>query len=90
MKTAKTKRLNFNTYMQLPYPDRLATPLANVWVSKRGRLSRTSVEARAISLGRPAGEGFEAWDAFIEARNRQVAAECMASDTLQTSLPYNS
>jgi hypothetical protein len=90
MKTTKTKRLNFNTYMASLTALETVTPFSTIWVSKRGRLSRDSVEKRALALFMPPGTGFAAWDAFIEARNRQVAAECMSPDTLQTSLPYNS
>ena len=35
------------------------------WVVGRGRLTRTSVEARALSYGMPEGAGASAWDAWV-------------------------
>jgi hypothetical protein len=86
MKTKKTKRLNFNTYIKAQ-----THPFGAEWVVRRGRLSRASVETRALIMGYAPGVGSAAWAGFIEARDALVVPErpVDAPDTLQTSLPYN-
>ncbi len=61
----KSKRMNFNDYMA---GDNGPNDLHIVWQAKRGRMTRRTVEARAVGYGLPAGTGEAAWDAFIAAR----------------------
>lgn len=53
-------KLSFNQYIATD-----SGPLGQVWQSRRGRLTRASVETRAgKEYGLPDGTGAKAWDAY--------------------------
>jgi hypothetical protein len=54
-------KISFNQYIATD-----SGPLGQVWQSRRGRLTRASVETRASrEYGLPEGTGAKAWDAYL-------------------------
>lgn len=59
-------KVSFNQWLSLQTSGDHA-PLAAKWKTQRGRLTRASVEARAVELGLPAGAGGTAFDHYLTA-----------------------
>jgi hypothetical protein len=62
------KKMSFNKWINMPgtaYETPALAELARSWESRPGRLTRESVEKRAVAeYGAPAGTGYAAWDLF--------------------------
>lgn len=67
-------KLSFNHWLLTLNHGGAAAQLATKWQARKGRLTRASVEARAVALGFHAGLGAAAWDAYQGAVLHQVPA----------------
>jgi hypothetical protein len=74
--TKKATRPSFNQWLEAQGANArgAVARLAAVWTVQRGRMTATSVEARAVALGAQAGDGIAAYSEYQAAHPATPAA----------------